>query len=87
MAKQKPIGGLSPREVRLLEYLRTYIGAHAYAPSYAEICETLDFASKSGVARVMDQLEDGGLIKRVPGKKRAVQVTAAGMGVHIPGST
>lgn len=84
MTDRKPIGGLSPREVELLGYLRKYIKARAYAPSYAEICKDLSYSSKSNVSRVMGQLEERKLIERIAGRMRAIEITAAGLKVPLP---
>lgn len=84
MSKTKAIGGLSPNEVRTLAYLRKYIGAKTYAPSYEEICAAIGLKSKSGIGAIMDRLEDEGLIDRVEDRKRAVKITAAGMGIKLP---
>lgn len=84
MSQKKEIGGLSPNEVKALAFLRQYIGKHAYAPSYDEMLAALDIKSKSGIARVLDQLEEGGLIARVEGKMRAIKITPAGMAVKLP---
>lgn len=81
---KKTIGGLSPLMVEMLAYLRRYIEANVYAPSYSEIGKALDYTSKSGIARVMAQLEDRGLIKRVAGKMRAIEITSAGMNTRLP---
>jgi len=84
MQNRKAIGGLSPNEVKALTYLRTYIGAHSYAPSYEEMLAALKLKSKSGVSRALEGLEKDGLIVRVPGKMRAIKITDAGMAVRIP---
>lgn len=81
---KKAIGGLSPHEIDMLAYLRRYIEKHVAAPTYEEICKELDYKSKSGVSRVMGQLEEHGFIKRVPRRLRAIEITPSGMGVRLP---
>lgn len=81
---RKAIGGLTKREVEMLAFLRKYIGAHVYGPSYAEMCDALGYKSKAGPARILEQLEERALIERLEHRHRAITITAAGMAVRIP---
>lgn len=86
MTQSKAIGGMSPHQVRLLAFLRTYIAEKVHAPSYPEMGDELGIKSRSGVARVLGMLEDEGYIRRVSGKIRAIEITAQGMSTKLPES-
>lgn len=84
MPKPAPIGGMSPNEVKLLGYLRHYIGANVKAPTYDEIMRACSFGSRSRVSGTLDALEEAGHIIRVRDKRQCVVITSAGMSVKLP---
>lgn len=47
-------------------------------PSFDEMKDALDLASKSGIHRLITALEERGFIRRLPNRARALEVTAAG---------
>lgn len=53
------------RAAKLLEFLRTQIRAHGFAPSYQEIAVHLGLGSKSSVAPIVAELERMGKIRMV----------------------
>lgn len=65
---------MTPRQQELLSYLREYIRQHEYAPSFAEMQERLQLASKSGVHRMVQGLAEQGLIKVFPHRSRAISL-------------
>ena len=65
---------LTPRQHETLLFLMAYIRAHGYAPTFDEIAEGLGLASKSGVARILNRLEAGGFIRRLPRRQRAIEI-------------
>jgi SOS-response transcriptional repressor LexA len=48
------------------------------APSYDEIGKAIGLASKSGVHRLVTGLEDRGMIRRIPGRARAIEIVDGG---------
>lgn len=69
--------GLTRHQHDLLGYLKRYISeSGGIAPSYDEMCEAVGLASKSGVSRIIHALEERGLIRRLPGRARAIEILA-----------
>lgn len=71
------IGGLTKRQRDLLVFIRSYVGKNGIVPSYDEMMEALDLASKSGVHRLITALEERGFIRRMPNRARAITLVAA----------
>lgn len=68
------IGGLTAHQKRVLGFLQSYTAEHGISPSYEEIRVFLGIVSKSGVTRLIDQLEMRGRIARVPNRSRAITI-------------
>jgi repressor LexA len=68
---------LSPRQQRLLDYIRDYRDENQYPPTYAEIQEALGFSSKSHVDYHLKALERKKYIERVPGASRGIRLLRA----------
>ena len=66
--------GLSPRQRRVLEYLRSSIEQRGYPPSIREIGQSVGLASSSSVAHQLKALEAMGFIRRDPNRPRALEV-------------
>lgn len=66
---------LTPNEVKILDFIRDYVGKKGYAPTYQEIKDKFGFASFFSVQRYLKQLESKGYI-RTPwdNKKRALEL-------------
>jgi repressor LexA len=65
---------LSPRQQKLLAYIRDYRDENQYPPTYAEIQEALNFSSKSHVDYHLKALERKKYIERVPGASRGIRL-------------
>lgn len=68
--------GLTPRQIELLGYLRSYITEHGYAPTYREMNGNFGF----GLQRIHELilgLEERGSIRRLPNRRRAIEVVEA----------
>ncbi len=52
------------RQKEVLEYIKQYIEKHGYEPSYQQIARHLGVASKAGIAKHIEALENQGLISR-----------------------
>lgn len=61
---------LTARQQQLL----AFIDSCAVAPTYDEMRAGLGLKSKSGVHRLVDQIEERGFIRRLRGKARAIEV-------------
>lgn len=66
---------LTRKQSDLLEYL-TFSQATGKSPSYEEMQNRLGLSSKSGVARLIQALEERGFIERLPNRARAIRVLA-----------
>ncbi|MBO9523990.1 MAG: transcriptional repressor LexA [Nocardioidaceae bacterium] len=66
--------GLTPRQQRILAFLRDAIEQRGYPPSIREIGEAVGLASSSSVAHQLRVLEQKGHIKRDPNRPRALEV-------------
>lgn len=74
--------GLTPRQRRILEFIRDTVETRGYPPSIREMGEAVGLASPSSVAHQLKALETKGYLRRDPNRPRALEVTlpsAAGM--------
>jgi repressor LexA len=67
-------GPLTERQQRALEFIRTYIADHGYAPSYEEIRQHIAVASLNAVRELLVTLERKGYLRRESGRSRAITV-------------
>lgn len=78
---------VTPRQKALLDYLRTYIAAHGYAPTLEEMGRHFRLASLATVHKHLQNLERKKLIRRLPNQSRALELTgpvADGRAVSVP---
>jgi len=66
--------GLTPRQRRVLEFIRESIEQQGYPPSIREIGQSVGLASSSSVAHQLKALEAKGFIRRDPNRPRALEV-------------
>jgi len=62
----------TPRQKQAYDFIRSFIDKEGYGPSYQEIQEALGLGSKSGVHRLVEGLEQRGLIVRHPRLRRSI---------------
>lgn len=65
---------LTARQNDCWVFLAKYIEEHGYAPSFEEMAEALNVASKSNIHRLLDALEERGFIRRLRHRSRAIEV-------------
>lgn len=65
---------MTPKQRECLDFIETFIGPHRFSPSFEEIQMALGLASKSGVSRLVDALEEQGRITRLPGGARNIEI-------------
>ncbi len=63
---------------RILEFIRNFVEQRSYAPTIAEIQQSLGISSSSVVKYHLDALEEEGIIDRTPGVARAMEVSGVG---------
>jgi SOS-response transcriptional repressor LexA len=65
---------LTARQKQLLDFIRSEIARCGVAPSYDEMAAAIGVRSKSGVNRLLLGLEERGAIRRLPSRRRAIEV-------------
>jgi repressor LexA len=68
---------LTPRQRKIMEFLRNWGAEHGYPPSVREIGEAVGLVSPSSVAYQLKALERKGYLRRDPNRPRAVDVRPA----------
>ncbi|MET0545540.1 MAG: transcriptional repressor LexA [Caulobacterales bacterium] len=65
---------LTSKQRELLLFIHQRIKESGVSPSFDEMKDALDLASKSGIHRLITALEDRGFLRRLPHKARALEV-------------
>ena len=65
---------LTVQQKKLLEFIETFQKENGVSPSYQEMCEKMCIASKSGIARLVNGLEERGFIRKLRNKSRAIEI-------------
>ena len=70
MAIQK----ITKKQLAVLEFLQEFTDEKGYSPSYREIMTGLGLSSVSAVAEHIDNLVNKGIIKKMPGEARSLEI-------------
>lgn len=65
---------LTKKQLAVLEFLEAFTEKEGYSPSYREIMTGLGLSSVSAVAEHIDNLVNKGVLKKVPGAARSLEV-------------
>ena len=65
---------LTPKQLKLLKYLKNYFKEHEYMPIFEEMKVYMNIKSKSGVHHMLGAIEWNGYIKRIPASPRAIKI-------------
>lgn len=65
---------LTKKQLELLRYIKVRMDEDGVPPSFDEMKDALDLASKSGIHRLVKALEERGYIRRLPNRARAVEI-------------
>src|ERR1700741_4409357 len=65
---------LTRKQHELLMFIHERIKETGVSPSFDEMKEALDLASKSGIPRLITALEERGFLRRLPHRARALEV-------------
>lgn len=65
---------LTKKQLAVLEFLEEFTEAQGYSPSYREIMGGLGLSSVSAVAEHVDNLVTKGVLRKVPGAARSLEV-------------
>ncbi len=71
---------LTAREKLILDYMRREIEENGFPPTVRDICAALGIKSTSTVHKTMSDLQAQGYIRKLSGKRRAVEVLPEGAG-------
>lgn len=70
--------GLTVQQGKLLEFITNYVTEHhGVSPSYDEMLAAMGLKSKSGINRLVVDLEERGHIARDKGARRSISLVAA----------
>jgi len=67
--------GLSPRQKKLFDFIKSYMKKTPVAPSYDEMMIATGYKSKDSISKIVKQLEERKWITRLPGKNRSIQIS------------
>jgi len=65
---------LYPRQRQILSFINQYIQRWGYAPTLKEIAWALGITSLAAVSEQLQSMEEKGVLKKTPRKKRAIEV-------------
>jgi len=74
----------TPRQRKVLEFIREYLEIHGYPPSIREIASHLRVSGTLGVVKHLKALERAGHLRRVPGSSRGISLTDSASSPSIP---
>ncbi|MGF7152638.1 LexA family protein [Novosphingobium gossypii] len=67
--------GLTEHQLCLLEYIERFMAeSGGIAPTFTQMMVAMSLLSKSGVHRLLSALEERGMIRRLPGRARAIEI-------------
>ncbi len=65
---------LTKKQLALLNFLQDFTEENGFSPTYREIQSGLELSSVSAVAEHIDNLVEKGVIKKVPGAARSLEI-------------
>lgn len=65
---------LTKKQLAVLEFLENFTKENSYSPSYREIMSGIGLSSVSAVAEHVDNLVAKGVLRKVPGAARSLEV-------------
>ena len=65
---------LTKKQLAVLDFLQDFTEENGYSPSYREIMTGLGLSSVSAVAEHIDNLVSKGVLKKVPGAARSLEI-------------
>ena len=65
---------LTRKQLALLQYIERFIASYNVSPSYDEMKDALGLKSKSGIHRLITNLEERGYLRRLPYRARALEI-------------
>lgn len=79
---------LYPRQRQILDFLHQYIQKYGHAPTLTEICQAIGVSSPATVHEHLSALHKKGIIRRMGGQVRGIEIIATDLAQSIssPGS-
>lgn len=75
---------LTPRMAKCFQYIGAYALEKGYSPNLQEIAAHMGLAGRSSAIRIVEELEDRGLIRRQPNLARNIEIIEQhGAGFHL----
>lgn len=65
---------LTKKQLAVLDFLQDFTEENGYSPSYREIMSGLGLSSVSAVAEHVENLVEKGVLRRVPGAARSLEI-------------
>lgn len=65
---------LTKKQLAVLDFLQDFTEENGYSPSYREIMSGLGLSSVSAVAEHVENLVEKGVLKKVPGAARSLEI-------------
>ena len=65
---------LTKKQISLLNFIQDFTEENGYSPSYREVMTGLGLSSVSAVAEHINNLVDKGVLKKVPGSARSLEI-------------
>ena len=75
---------LTPKQNTLYQYLVSMQQAGLVSPTFDEMAAAIGLKSKSGIARLLDGLEERGFVQRHPQRARSIHVLRLPIGNVCP---
>nr|BAR34723.1 repressor LexA (TIGR00498) [uncultured Mediterranean phage uvMED] len=66
--------GLTPRQKKVFDFVKSYMKTKPVAPTYQEMADAAGLKSKSGIHKLIKNLEARGWLKTIPGKNRSIHI-------------
>lgn len=63
---------MTEKQKAVYDFILSYCREHGFSPSYVEITKAVGMNSKSSVVGIVDALERGGHVQRIPHRARAI---------------
>lgn len=71
------MSGITPAQHRALTFIRQYVAANGYSPTFREIAGGVGLKSSSEAHRLVHGLVDRGSVKLLPRRARSIELVRA----------
>ncbi|WP_186306996.1 LexA family protein [Mesorhizobium amorphae] len=65
---------LTPKMAKCLKFIGAYALEHGYSPNLQEIAAHMGLAGRSSAIRIVDELQERGLVRRLPKFARNIEI-------------